>query len=100
MILSWHLKGILPRVLLLIRHGFADHLKTGHFWVTLEINDLLLSVTIADDAPPSRPDAWTAEWRDMVDGGHGLRLVRGLAREVTFTAKPDGNTAILLFDPD
>lgn len=81
----------------IIRHGYNLNFKTGHFAVSMAVDEFGLLITVEDNAPPSDPASWSDEGRAAHEGGHGLRLIKALSDRATFIANPTGNSAELRF---
>lgn len=81
----------------IIRHGYNLNFKTGHFAVSMAVDECDLLITVEDNAPPSDPASCSDEGRAAHEGGHGLRLIKALSDRATFIANPTGNSAELRF---
>ena len=83
----------------ILRHAFVTDQHRGQYEVSLVVDSAGLLITITDNAPPSNPQARSSVGRDSAHGGHGLRLIRGLASTAQFIPQIDGNCTILRFNP-
>lgn len=86
----------------LILHGRSHH-GEKRILVSVEVKDKSAVVSIVDHCTPFDvanallPPAPTLQ--DTTAGGHGLRLLRSLASQLTYRTDPDGNELRMIFEP-